>query len=111
MVTSCDSDFECFTFDDVQNIKDKYCDLFLGVSAIDDICKYSLDEEDFENESIENIENLMAAGSKVTSVTTIHFTENTGPQHNPSPDPQPIDHLFLILPESSFEAIAEQTNE
>lgn len=53
----------------------------------------------------------MATWSKITAPITIaDSTENPGPQHHLPPDAQPLDYLFLFLPVSFFENVAEETN-
>ncbi|XP_029641354.1 piggyBac transposable element-derived protein 4-like [Octopus sinensis] len=106
---SSDSDFEGFTIDDVEDINENKSILTWDESDID-ISDYSSDEEDFDNESEENESHEndsvnKATWSKITTPVTISdFTENTGPH------PQPLDYLFLFLPESFFENVVEQTN-
>ncbi|XP_029633809.1 piggyBac transposable element-derived protein 4-like [Octopus sinensis] len=83
---SSDSDFEGFTIDDIEDINENKSILTSDESDID-ISDYSSGEEDFDNEN------------------------NTDPQHNLPPDAQPLDYLFLFLPEGFlFENVAEETN-
>eukprot|EP00106_Octopus_bimaculoides_P003298 XP_014770740.1 PREDICTED: piggyBac transposable element-derived protein 4-like [Octopus bimaculoides] len=112
---SSDSDFEGFTLDDIENINENKSILSLDESDID-ISEYLLDKEDLETESHKkesdeyDIENMATWSKIATPLAISDFTENTGPQHNLLPDAQPLDSLFLLLPESFFENVMEETN-
>ncbi|XP_036364210.1 piggyBac transposable element-derived protein 5-like [Octopus sinensis] len=115
MPSSCDSEFESFSTEDMEISSEILNEVQEHVvdENESDISEYETesDSEETEGSDVDSEDDFTPEWSKeLKEVFINNFSEETGSTHSLSQEAKPLDFFYLFFPECLFEAITAETN-